>query len=260
MGPLLLSMAKETALWPAVATLSALAAAAFLSARKIPFPLATAAGFMTGYALVLGSTAFPPSEAQGWIPWFILAALAVFARDDVREYSETHRLALQVALSAAGAALLLYPLFKTPGSLPLLLVSIPLWIFIWRCIESGRGAALLLASAGNAAVCATTGSTLLGQLGGILATAVFLRILAGKPSHAESAVAAMILPSLMLTGHAYAGTLLIPDLLLVAAFAAEPIAKWLKRPLLAWPIAFVPVAFASAIAIRDYLSQGASGY
>ncbi len=258
MNPLLLSMARETVLWPIAATLAAIAVAALLGRRKIPFPLAIACGFLTGYSLVYGSFSFPPGEAQGWIPYFILAALAAFLPDDLGKYAAWTRLALQAFLAAAGATLLLQPLLK--HSLPLLLGSIALWLFIWLCIETGRGAALLFASIGNAVVCATTGSTMLGQLGGVLAATVFTRIAIGKLSHVESAVAAMILPSLMLVGHAYAGTMDLATLLIVSAFAAEPVAKWLKKPILAWPIAFLPVAIAASIAIRDYLSQESSGY
>ncbi|NNM82851.1 MAG: hypothetical protein HKL98_09660 [Burkholderiales bacterium] len=258
MNPLLLSMARETVLWPVAATLAAIAVAVLLGRRKIPFPLAIACGFLTGYSLVYGSYSFPPVEAQGWIPYFILAALAAFVPDDFGKYANATRVVLQALLATAGATLLLHPLLK--NSLPLLLASIVLWLFMWFCIEMGRGAALLFASIGNAVVCATTGSTMLGQLGGVLAAAVFLRIAVGKLSHAESAVAAMILPSLMLVGHAYAGTMNLATLLIVSAFAAEPLAKWLKKPILAWPIAFFPVAIAASIALRDYLSQESSGY
>ena len=260
MGPLLLSMVRETVLWPSLAALAMMAAGALLQNRLFN-ALAIGTGFLVGYALIYGNFSFPPTEAQGWLPVFVASAFIVFAIDDLKGFPFASRLALQGLFSTAGAMLLLLPLLKTdfPANLAELVASILLWFGLWILVDMRQGPALFFVSVGNAAVCATTGSTMLGQLGGVLATVLGIHLalnLKRPPVHAGSAVATTILASLMLIGHAYAGTSTLPTLLLLAAFAGLAF----KRPVFAWSFSLLPVAISIALAVKHYLSQDGGGY
>jgi hypothetical protein len=271
MGPLLLSMARETVLWPCTAAIAVTALGAILHKKGFPLQLAIAialaCGFLVGYARIYGVFSFPPMEAQGWLPVFIASGFIVFAIDDLMDFPLPARLVCQGLFSTAGAILLLLPLLKTEfaGNLATLATSIMLWFGLWIYIDRQNGPALFFVAAGNAVVCATTGSTMLGQLGGVLAAVLGLYMALNFPrirmplGHAGTAVAAMILASLMLIGHAYAGTATRPTLLLLTAFAGQAAAGWLKKPLLAWPFSLIPVAIAIALALQYYFSQE-SGY
>src|SRR5487761_2253314 len=272
MGPLLLSMARETVLWLLTATLAVIAAGAPLRNKGLPLHIAlalgTACGFLTGYTLIYGVFSFPPVEAQGWLPLFIAASFILFALDDLKGFSVPVRLACQGIFSMAGAVLILLPLLKTgfADNLPTLAASIMLWFGLWVCIDRGNGPALFFVAVGNAVVCATTGSTMLGQFGGVLAAVLGVHMALNFPhkrvalGHSGAAVAATILASLMLVGHAYAGTATLPTLLLPAAFAGQALAHWARKPLLAWPLSLLPVAVSIALALQYYFSQEAGGY
>lgn len=267
MAPILLSMARETVLWPLSATLAVMAAGFFLRDRILPSALAIGAGFLCGYTLIYGIYAFPPAEAQGWIPLLILLNFAVFSLDDRYVFPVSARLALQGIFSAAGTALIFLPLFKTGISPATLLASTALWFGTWIAIDRQEGPALFLVAIGNAVVSATTGSTMLGQFGGVLATVLGAHLAFNLPGvriplgRAGSAVSAAILSSLMLIGHVYAETALFPTLLLLVAFGAPFVAKRLipERKILQFALctilALIPVAVASTIAARTYLSQ-----
>ncbi|MHB1300365.1 MAG: MraY family glycosyltransferase [Burkholderiales bacterium] len=270
MAPMLLSMARETVLWPLAATVAAMMFGFFLrDARFKPIlsALATGAGFLVGYALIYGTFAFPPIEAQGWLPCLIAVNFLVFSFDDLKGFSHKTRMALQGALSIAGAALILLPLFKTGFPALQLAVSALLWFGLWIALDGRNGPVLFLVAAGNAIVSATTGSTLLGQLGGVLAAVLGGHLAFNFPKsriplgHAGAAVAVTTLASLMLIGHAYAETALIPSLLLLCAIPADFLGKYLSRNrkglemIICGALALVPVAIASTIALKSYLSQ-----
>ncbi|HQT26025.1 MAG TPA: hypothetical protein PLK99_05425 [Burkholderiales bacterium] len=268
MGPLLLSMAGETVLWPSAATLSVLAAGYLL---KLPMHLASAlaiaSGFFTAYSLIYGVFAFPPAEAQGWIPFLITLNLIVFSIDDRIGFSSKTRLAIQATLAASGAAVIYLPVFRTGFSIASFLSGIALWLALWIAIDRQYSPALFLVAAGNAIVSATTGSTMLGQFGGALAAVMGIHLAFNIPKirfslgHAGSAVSASILGSLMLTGHVYAQTALTPTLLLFLAFFGPAAAKRLipgkqtLQFLAGTLLSLVPVAIASAMAIRSYFSR-----
>ncbi|MHB1100853.1 MAG: hypothetical protein ACYCZR_15015 [Burkholderiales bacterium] len=274
MAPMLLSMARETVLWPLAATVAAMMFGFFLrDARFKPIvsALATGAGFLVGYTLIYGTFAFPPIEAQGWLPCLMAANFLVFSFDDLKGFSHKTRMALQGALSIAGTALILLPLFKTGFPALQLAVSallwFGLWFGLWIALDRRNGPVLFLVAAGNAIVSATTGSTMLGQLGGVLAAVLGGHLAFNFPKshiplgHAGTAVAVTILASLMLIGHAYAETALIPSLLLLCAIPADFLGKYLGRNrkslemIICGALALIPVAIASAIALKSYLSQ-----
>ncbi len=267
MGPLLLSMARETVLWPLSATLAVMIAGFFLRGKAPVSAFATGIGFLVGYTLIYGIHAFPPPEAQGWIPFLILLNFLVFYFDDRIGFPGTIRLALQGLFSAAGVILISFPLVKTGFSPVTLLMAFALWFGLWIIIERQDGPALFLAAAGNAIVSAATGSTLLGQLGGVLAAVLGTQLLFNiprtrvPPGHAGAAVSATIMGSLMLIGHVYAGTALFPSLLLFAAFIGPFAARRLfpdreiTQFALGALLALIPVAIASIVAIKSYLSQ-----
>ncbi len=268
MGPLLLSMAGETVLWPSAAALSVFLASYFL---RLPAQLASAlsiaAGFFTAYDQIYGVYSFPPSEAQGWIPFLIVLNLVIFSIDDRFEFSSRIRLSIQAIISAASVLLIYLPVLRTGFSMPAFLSSIALWLGLWIAIEARYSPALFLIASGNAVVAATTGSTMLGQMGGALAAVLGIHLVLNLPKtrfslgHAGSAVSASILGSLMLTGHVYAETASIPSLMLFLAFFGPIAAKKLipGRPVLqffaASLISLIPVAIASVIVTRSYLSQ-----
>ena len=260
---LLAVMARETVLWPLLTTLILMVAGFFL--RLPTSAAAIASGFLAGFSLIYGIHAFPPLEAQGWIPFLIIPNLLLFLIDDRISFPARIRLALQGLVSAASVLLLFVPLFKTGFSASAFIASIAIWFMLWLAIEHQEGPALFFAASGNAIVCATTGSTLLGQLGGVLAAVLAGQLVFNIPKtkmpmgHAGHAVSASILGSLMLIGHVYAETALLPSLLLFLAFAGPIAAKRIFRGRLQFVFgslfALIPVAIASTIAIRSYLSQ-----
>ncbi len=267
---MLLSMARETILWPSAAALAAMMLGFLLrDARFKPIvsALATGAGFLVGYTLIYGNFAFPPIEAQGWLPALLAVNFLVFSFDDLAGFSRKIRIALQGALSISGSALILLPLFKTGFPALQLAAASLLWFGLWIVLDGRNGPVLFLVAAGNAIVSATTGSTMLGQLGGVLAAVLGGHLAFNFPKshiplgHAGTAVAVTILASLMLIGHAYAETALIPSLLLLCAVPADFLGKHLGRNrknlemLICGALALIPVAIASAIAIRSYLAQ-----
>lgn len=267
MGPMLVSMARDAVLWPSIATLTILAAA-FLA--RVPMKTASAiaigCGFLVGYTSIYGKYAFPPIEAQGWLPFLIILNFLVFSIDDRLAFRWQVRLVLQAFFSCLGTILIFLPLVKTGVSYATLFISIALWLGLWIAIDRREGPALFLAAAGNAVVSATTGSTMLGQFGGILATVLGVHLLFNIPKnriplgHAGTAVSVSILASLMLIGHVYAETALFPSLLLLIAFGGPYAAKKLIHRegwqfVIGFALALIPVAIASAIAVKSYLSQ-----
>lgn len=270
MAPMLLSMARETILWPSAASLAAMLFGLFpCDARFKPVvsAIATGAGFLVGYTLIYGTFAFPPIEPQGWLPALLAVNILIFSFDDLAGFSPKIRIALQGALSIAGSALILLPLFKTGFPALQLALSSLLWFGLWIALDGRNGPVLFLVAAGNAIVSATTGSTMLGQLGGVLAAVLGWQLAFNFPKsriplgHAGTAVAVTILAGLMLIGHAYAETAFIPSLLLLCAIPADLLGKHLSRNrkslemVICGALALIPVAIASAIAIRSYLAQ-----
>ena len=270
MAPMLLSMAGETVLWPLAATVAAMMFGFLLrDARSKPIvsTLATGTGFLVGYTLIYGIFAFPPPEPQGWLPYLMALNFLVFSFDDLAGFSHRIRIVLQGAFSISGSVLILLPLFKTGFPALQLAVSALLWFGLWIALDGRNGPILFLVAAGNAIVSATTGSTLLGQLGGVLAAVLGGHLAFNFPKphiplgHAGTAVAVTILASLMLIGRAYAETALIPSLLLLCAIPADFLGRYLGRNrkslemIICGALALIPVAIASAIAIKSYLSQ-----
>ena len=260
MGPLLTSMAKATVLWPSIAALATLILAARLRAAGA---LAIGTGFLTGYALIAGNFARLPHEAQDWLPYLIVVNILLFLYDSGLSYRG--RLALQAALSILGAALIFSPLFKTGIPFAQFAFAAALWFLIWASMAGERSIALLPVALGNAVVSATTGSTMLGQLGGVLTAVLALTLVFSllktrfQWSHASTAVAVTILASLMLIGRTYADTALVPDLLLLSAFAVDFVARRMVKapyaPYLGAALASAPVAIAMFMAIRSYQPQ-----
>ncbi len=270
MGPLLLSMARETVLWPLAASLPLLVLA--LLSRKhlpvqIPGALAICAGFLTGYALIYGAFSFPPGEAQGWIPYFLALNIAIFSYDDLVGFPPKTRIILQAILSILGALLIFSPLFRTGFPFWLFIASSVLWFGLWVMLDAENSFALFFVAMGNAMVSATTGSTMLGQFGGVLAAVLGMHVLFNIPrsriplGHAGAAVSLAILASLMLIGRAYAETALIPNLLLLAAFPIDFAARRIvgknekRAPYIGAAFALIPVAIASIMAVKSYLAQ-----
>lgn len=270
MAPMLLSMARETILWPSAAALAAMLLGLLLRDarfRPVVSAIATGTGFLVGYTLIYGTFAFPPIEPQGWLPALLAVNILIFSFDDLAGFSPKIRIALQGALSIAGSALILLPLFKTGFPALQLALSSLLWFGLWIALDGRNGPVLFLVAAGNAIVSATTGSTMLGQLGGVLAAVLGWQLAFNFPKsriplgHAGTAVAVTILAGLMLIGHAYAETAFIPSLLLLCAIPADLLGKHLSRNrkslemVICGALALIPVAIASAIAIRSYLAQ-----
>lgn len=270
MGPLLLSMARETVLWPLAATLVVIALSLLLRRHvpiQIPGALALCAGFLTGYALIYGTFSFPPKEAQGWIPYFLALNVALFSYDDLIGFPRKTRLILQASLSILYSLLIFSPLFRTGFSLRLSIASVVLWFALWVMLDGESSFALFFVAIGNAVVSATTGSTMLGQLGGALAAVLGMHLLFNIPKsriplgHAGVAVSLAVLASLMLIGRTYAETALVPNLLLLAAvpidFAARKAFGNRERlvPYIGAAFALIPVAIASYMAVKSYMAQ-----
>lgn len=270
MGPLLLSMARETVLWPLSVALILLAFA-FAYRRilpvQIPGALAIGAGFLTGYAMIYGAFSFPPQEAQGWIPYFVALNLLLFSYDDLAAFPKKFRLTLQAILSLLGSLLIFSPLIKSGFPVGIFMASAALWFGLWALLDGESSFAIFFVAAGNAVVSATTGSTMLGQFGGVLAAVLGAHLLFNIPKsriplgHAGTAVSLAILAPLMLIGRTYAETALLPDLLLLAAFPIDFAARRIFRnreqlaPLVGGGLALIPVAVASFMAMKSYLAQ-----
>lgn len=222
---------------------------------------------MTGYALIYGIFSFPPREAQGWIPCFLALNVALFSCDDLIGFPNKTRFILQASLSILYSLLILFPLFRTGFPIWPFIASVVLWFGLWVMLDGENSFALFFVAIGNAVVSATTGSTLLGQLGGVLAAVLGMHLLFNIPKnriplgHAGTAVALAVLASLMLIGRTYAETAILPNLLILAAipidFAARKAFKNRERlaPYIGAAFALIPVAIASIMAVKSYLAQ-----
>lgn len=243
--------------------------------------LAIPAAFLAGYFGVYSNFTFPPATVMSWLPWFLLAFVAIeFLPDGMRRGGAAR--SGQILVSAGAAVLLLWPIvrheaasvaFATTASVTVL------WAFSWAAAESPRvarlpfAAVLLVASMVLAAAAPLSGSILLGQLGAALAAAlgaaVLIARLTGAAAPLDGAPAAIfILGVLLVDLRFYAGAREVVVWGLCVSSAAGLAASVIVRryglaglravlpPVL---IALIPAVFAMAVAFK--LSQaGGGGY
>ncbi len=176
-----------------------------------------AAAFLAGHAAVAGTPPLPPVDAGEWLFYFVPLAAALSAIEALQKTPEI--------LSRLSRAALVYGLFfltfrplidmawgRQKGAFLVLLLSL-LVLSVWQgLVELGRSVrapalslSLLAAAACTASALALSGSALLGQLAGVLASAL-----------APFALAALWRPA-----RAPAGSLVAPFLLILGALLAQ---------------------------------------
>lgn len=241
--------------------------------------LAIPAAFLAGYFGVYSNFTFPPTTVMSWLPWFLLAFVAIEFLPDGMKRGGAVRFG-QVLVSGGAAVLLLWPILRHEA-LPVAATTIAavtvLWAFSWAATASPRVArlpfavVLLVASMALAAAAPLSGSILLGQMGASLAVAVGAAVLiarlTGIAALLDGAPAAIfILGVLLVDLRFYAGAPEEVAVGVLASVAAGLVASVIVRRYeltglraLAAPvlIALIPAAFAMAVAFK--LSQAAGG-
>lgn len=283
-----LGLLTQTVLLPLLVTVLGLALLRRLLQRQSQPPrfisgIALTAGFLLGYGLIYTQFSFLAHQALDWLPILTIAALLLFALGDYNEFPHRWRTMAQATLVFLAAALLLAPLLRQTGwaqaAVTLLAVG-TLWMGAWFYLDRIAqhsmvvGMVLLAIAAGNAVVTALTGSVMLGQLSGTLAAVLGGWLLLNWPrvrvplGQAGTAVAVMVLGSLMLIGRFYADTSTTTALLLLAslvsgAFALFFIDRNRHAPLstisTVWVGMAVLVPVIPAVGLAVYVYLGPSG-
>jgi hypothetical protein len=228
-------------------------------------PLGLATGYGLGDVAVRGLPPFPPPEATQWLPLVALAAGAVgllFALSTLPKWS---RHAIAAGAIATAVVVLLRPLWQqswTPGqSLVRLVVLCAIGLALWigtattleRLAPAAGWTALLALTAGTAVALGSTGSLLLGQLGGVLSAAVGVGLVVGlvrRRSIGESGalVVVTVLSGLLVAGLFYSS---LPRAS-AATFVAAPVAAALvstRRGARVAPLVVTAVLVAAAVTI-----------
>ncbi len=242
--------------------------------------LAIPAGFLAGYFETYRNFTFPPATVLSWLPWFILAIVAIDSLPDTMKRGVMAQLA-RAFVSAAAAALLLRPLLRHEAWSVALATGFSVtvsWAFPWAAAGSARVARLPLASAlcvsalALALAAPLSGSVVLGQMAASLVTALGGSILVARLSRTtellEGAPAAIFILGVLgvdLRWYAGAAEGVVAGLLVsvVAALAGSVAVhryglKGWRGVAAAVLAALTPATFAIMTAFR--LSQVAGGY
>ena len=234
--------------------------------RQALWALSLAAAFLAGHAVVAGIPPLPPVDAGEWLFYFVPLAAALSAIEAIQETPEV--------LSRLARAALIYGLFfltfrplidmawgRQKGAFLVLLLSL-LVLSVWQGLaelsRSVRAPALLSALLASAACAAATlalsGSALLGQLAGVLASALapFAIIAMWRPAHAPAgglvAPSVLILGALLAQGVYYSALspssalVLLAAPLLCAAELFPPLARGPARRAALWSAAAASAA------------------
>jgi len=248
--------------------------------------LVLAIAALAGFVAVVGWPAFPPRQALGWLPLLLLAAVLVYGvADRLTRHPWPRRLLLAifpiVAVTVLILPLLRYGLDRASalGAGTVLLG----WILLAQihdrpALEAGGddlafGWIAFLVAAANGPMAALSGSVMLGQLSGVVATAIAVWglwsvVLRHRPlARAGRGVVVMLLAVLLLIGQVYGATPLWATVLLVALLTLPPIVAPLVRlggradtpvehSVVALLLAGVPLAIGLYFIVRSGLRPG----
>jgi hypothetical protein len=205
-------------------------------------PAAVAAGFVAGYALLLGWPELPPLDAIDWL-FFVTPALAVVGLWQVwREVDLAGRATSIIVVLGAVLLLVAWPVVTSDhrwahsarlelqiASVMAIAALVPLDALAYR-VSAARLYTILLAMAGPAAITLLlSGSQRIGQIGGLLAACaaggLAASLLLGRAAVARGTIVVfgVLLAGLVWCGRLYAELAAGNALLLAAA----PNAAWL---------------------------------
>ncbi len=168
------------------------------------------AAFLAGYFETYRNFTFPPATVLSWLPWFILALVAIDSLPDTTKRGAMAQLA-RVLASAAAAALLLWPILNHEAW-PLALATgvgvTILWALPWAVAgaagvaQPALASALLVVSLACALAAPLSGSVLLGQFAAALAAAlggsILIARLTRRAAPLEGVPAAIFILSVLL--------------------------------------------------------------
>lgn len=227
----------------------ALALMVLLLARKAGWAdggalAAVAAGFLASYfAVYHAQWSFLPQQALDWLPWIVLFGAAGVAVADKTAHPLL-RHAMRLALCLGCVTLVAWPAAAS-GGLPSPVLSIAIagllmfaaWTYLGATAsQRPTPAFMLVVVAGGAALALMLDSSqVIGQLSGALATTIVaclaFSLLRGRGafSGAATGLAVILLGTLLVNAHVYAGFSVGYVLLLVAGLLADPLVAGFNR-------------------------------
>ncbi|TFY97470.1 hypothetical protein [Ramlibacter rhizophilus] len=206
--------------------------------------LAVAAGFLASYmALVPGAWPWPPQSAMDWQPWVVLASCAGALVIDAEKRRGPRQFVARAVLGSVLGLLLVWPAVGSLGVAKAgtaALVAGVLMAGVWSLRTNARFPAgthplRLAAVAGGAGIALMLDSSqTAGQLSGALAMALVACAVIGqlRATLASPAVGTvvLVLGTLLLQAHVYAGFPLGYVALLLAGTVADVVPALLIRP------------------------------
>lgn len=202
-------------------------------------------GWLSGYVAIYGWPAFPPQQAQDWLPLILIAAYILYGSLEFVAPTVTARRLVLASFIIAAAMVLMLPIFRYNAGVESILTGAAVvigWIAVaWNHDSAGRedgvfGLLALLVTIGNAVIAASAGSVMLGQLSGALASVIGIWwlwhiLLQRRPlSRTGRGMIIASVALLLLIGQCYGDTPLWATLLLLAVLGLEhPIAALAGR-------------------------------
>lgn len=276
-----LPLILQSAVIPFGIALAVLAALRAARLHSVAPAFAIAAGFLSTYFSALHAQWSPlPKVALDWMPWIVVTGVAGALAVEQMKLAGT-RVLVRIALSTLIAAMVVWPAIAALGALKAAIVIVAaglvlsiVWSGLARVADRGTAPPLLLAVvAGGAGIALMLDSSQsIGQLSGALASVlgalVVFNLLRERVvfSPAAAGVSVLLLGTLLLNAHVYAGFPLDYVVLLAGGLVADPVIAGLNRlrkrrgGVGSWAMAAVltavPVVATVALAVKAAADSG----